>query len=151
MAQLQTSWILISEDGIWQCIFTQTPGNFFKGPGMFETIKKAEPWRIDSFELWHWRTLERPLDSKEIKSVHPKGNQSWIFTEELMLKLNLQYFGHLMQRSDSWENIVLLGKIEGRRRRGQQRMRWLDGVMIQWTWTWANSGRWWGTGRPGVL
>ena len=74
------------------------------------------------------KTLESPLDCKEIQLVHPKGNQSWIFLEELMLKLKLQYFGHLMQRTDSFEETLMLGKIEGRRRRGQQRMRWLDGV-----------------------
>ena len=71
------------------------------------------------------KTLESPLDSKEI---HPKGNQSWIFIEGLMLKLKVQYFGHLMQRADSFEKTLKLGKIEGRRKRGWQRMRWLDGI-----------------------
>ena len=70
--------------------------------------------------------LERPLDCKEIQSVHPKGNQSEYSLEGLMLKLKLQYFGHLMQRTDSLEKTLMLGKIEGGRR-GQQRMRWLDG------------------------
>ena len=73
------------------------------------------------------KTLESPLDFKEIQPVHPKGNQSWIFTG-LMLKLKLQYFGHLMQRTESLEKTLMLGKVEGRRRRGQQRMRWLDGI-----------------------
>ena len=69
-----------------------------------------------------------------------------------MLKLKLQYFGHLMRRADSLEKILMLGKIEGRRRRGQQRMRWLDGITAtQWTWVWVNSGSWWWTGRHGVL
>ena len=81
---------------------------------------------LDAFELWCW-TLESPLDCKEIQPVHPKGNQIWIFTEGLMLKLKLQYSGHLMQRTDSFEKIVMLGKIEGRRRRWQ-RMRWLDRI-----------------------
>ena len=72
-------------------------------------------------------TLESPLDGK-IQPVNPKGNQSLIFTEGLMLKLKLQYFGHLMQRTDSLEKTLMLGKIESRRRRGQQRMRWLDGI-----------------------
>ena len=72
------------------------------------------------------KTLESPLDCK-IKPVHPKGDQSWVFIEGLMLKLNLQYFGHLMRRVDSLEKSLMLGGIEGRRRRGQQRMRWLDG------------------------
>ena len=93
------------------------------------TIKKAESWRIDAFELWCWRRLlESPLDCKEIKPVNPKGNQSWIFTGRKMLKLKLQYFGHLMQRTDSLEKTLMLGKIEGGRRRGWQRMRWLEGI-----------------------
>ena len=69
------------------------------------------------------KTLENPLYCKEIQPVHPKGDQSWV-----MLKLKLQFFGHLMQRADSLEKTVMLGRIEGRRRRGQQRMRWLDGI-----------------------
>ena len=73
------------------------------------------------------KTLESPLDCKEIQPVHPK-DQSWVFMEGLMLKLKLQYFGHLMRRADSFEKILMLGKIEGRRRRGRQRMRWLDGI-----------------------
>ena len=74
------------------------------------------------------KTLESPLDGKEIQPVQPKGNQSWVFMERLMLKLILQYFGHLMWRADSFEKTLMLGKIEGGRRRGQQRMRWLDGI-----------------------
>ena len=74
------------------------------------------------------KTLESPLDFKEIQSVHPKGDQSWVFIGGQMLKLKLQYFGHLMQRADSFEKTLMLGKIEGRRRRGRQRMRWLDGI-----------------------
>ena len=74
------------------------------------------------------KTLESPLDCKEIQLVHPKGDQSWVFMEGLMLKLKLQYFGHLVQRVDSLEKTVMLGGIGGRRRRGRQRMRWLDGI-----------------------
>ena len=81
------------------------------------------------------KTPESPLDCKEIQPVHPKGNQSILkeispeySLEGLMLKLKLQYFGHLMQRADSLEKTLILGKIEGRRRRGRQRMRWLDGI-----------------------
>jgi len=74
------------------------------------------------------KTLEGPLDCKEIQQVHPKGSQSWYSLEGLRLKLKLQYFGHLMQKVDSLEKPLMLGKIEGRRRRGQQRMRWLDGI-----------------------
>ena len=74
------------------------------------------------------KTLESPLDCKEIQPLHPKGNQSRMFMEGLMLKLKLQYFGHLIQRTDSFEKTLILGKTEGRRRRGQQRMRWLGGI-----------------------
>ena len=74
------------------------------------------------------KTLESPLESKEIQPVHAKGDKSWYSLEGLMLKLKLQYFGHLMQRTDSLEKTLILGKIEGRRRRGRQRMRWLDGI-----------------------
>ena len=74
------------------------------------------------------KTLESPLDCKEFLTVHPKGDQSWVFIKGLMLKLKLQYFGHLMQRADSVEKSLMLGKIGGRGRRGQQRMRWSDGI-----------------------
>ena len=74
------------------------------------------------------KTLESPLDCKEIQPVHPKGDQSWVFIEGLMLKLKLQYFGHLMRRVDLLEKILMLGRIGGRRRTAQQRMRWLDGI-----------------------
>ena len=78
------------------------------------------------------KSLESPLDSnqsKDIKPVHPKGNQSWIFIGKIELKLKLQSFGHLMRRTDSLKKTLMLGKIEGRRRRGHQRMRWLDGII----------------------
>ena len=74
------------------------------------------------------KTLESPLDCKEIQPVHPKGDHSWVFIEGLMLKMKLQYFGHLMQRVDLLEKTLMLGGIGGRRRKGQQRMRWLDGI-----------------------
>jgi len=74
------------------------------------------------------KTLESPLDFKEIQPVHPKGNQPEYALEGLMLKLNFQYFGHLMRRADSLEKTLMLGKIEDRRRRGQQRTRWLAGI-----------------------
>ena len=89
-------------------------------------IKKVECRRIEGFELWYWRRL---LDCKEIQSVHHKGNKSWINSlKGLVLKLKLQYFGHLMRRTDSLEKTLMLGKIEGRRRRGQQRMRSSGGI-----------------------
>ena len=93
------------------------------------TIKKAEQhWKIDAFELWCWRLLRVPWTSRRpnqsiLKKINPEYS-----LEVLMLKLKLQYFGHLMQRTDSLEKTLMLGKIEGRRRRGRQRMRWLDGI-----------------------
>ena len=81
-------------------------------------IKKAEGRRIDAFELWYWRRLESPLDCKEIQSVHPKEMSPEYSLGRLMLKLKLQYFGHLMQRTYSLEKTLMLGKIEGERRRG---------------------------------
>ena len=74
------------------------------------------------------KTLESPLDCKEIQPVHPKGDQSWVFIGRTDVKLKLQYFCHLMWRAGSFEKTLMLGNIEGRRRRGQQRMRWLDGI-----------------------
>ena len=74
------------------------------------------------------KTLESPLDCKEIQPVHPKGDQSWVFIGRTDVELKLQYFGHLMRRADSLEKIRMLGGIGGRRRRGRQRMRWLDGI-----------------------
>ena len=75
------------------------------------------------------KTLESPLDCKEIQPVHSEGDQPWDFLEGMMLKLKLQHFGHLMRRVDSLEKTLMLGGIGGRRRRGRQRMRWLDGSM----------------------
>ena len=75
------------------------------------------------------KTLESPLDCKEIQPVHSEGDQPWDFFGRMMLKLKLQYFGHLMRRVDSLERTLMLGGIEGRRRRGQQRMRWLDDII----------------------
>ena len=92
------------------------------------TIKKTVPKSWCFWTVVLEKILEGPLDCKEIQSVHPKGNQSWISLERLMLKLKLQYFGHLMPRTDSLKKTLMLGKIEGRRRRGWQRMRWLDGI-----------------------
>ena len=93
------------------------------------TIKKPECWRIDAFELWCWRRLLRvPWTARRssqsiLKEISPECS-----LKGLMLKLKLQYFGHLMQRVDSLEKTLMLGGIGGRRRRGQQRMRWLDGI-----------------------
>ena len=93
------------------------------------TVRKAECRRIDAFELWCWRRLwrvpwtERRSNQSILKEINPEYS-----LEGLMLKLKLQYFGHLMQRTDSLENTLMLGKTEGGRRRGRQRMRWLDGI-----------------------
>ena len=93
------------------------------------TIKKAERQRIDAFELWCWRRCLRvPWTKKRSNQSILKEISPGCSLEGLMLKLKLQYFGHLMWRADSLENILILGKIEGRRKRGRQRMRWLDGV-----------------------
>ena len=75
------------------------------------------------------KTLESPLDYKEIQPVHPKGDQSWVFIGRTDVEAETQYFGHLMRRADSFEKTLMLGKIKGRRRRGRQRMRWLDGII----------------------
>ena len=91
------------------------------------TIKKAEHRRIDAFELWCRRLLS-PLDCKEIQLVHPKGDQSWVFIGRTDFEAETPVFGHLMRRADSFEKTLMLGGIEGGRRRGRQRMRWLDGI-----------------------
>ena len=93
------------------------------------TIKKVEHWRIDAFELWYQRKLLRvPWTARRSNQSIQKEISPEYSLEELMLKLKLQYFGHLMRRTDSFEKTLMPGKIEGRRRRGQQRMRWLDGI-----------------------
>ena len=114
------------------------------------TIKKAEGWRTDAFELWCWRRLLRvPWTARGSNQSILKEVSPGCSLEGLMLKLKLQYFGHLMRRADSFEKTLMLGKIEGRRRRGQQRMRWLDGI-TDWIWVWVGSRSWWWTGRPGL-
>ena len=95
------------------------------------------------------KTLESPLDCKEVQPVHPKRISPGCSLEGLMLKLKLQYFGHLIWRADSLEKTLMLGGIGGRRRKGQQRMRWLVSL-TWWTCVWVNSGSWWWTRRPGV-
>ena len=93
------------------------------------TVKKAECRRIDAFELWCWRRLLKvPLTARRSKQSILKEISPGCSLEGLMLKLKFQYFGHLMGRADSFEKTLMLGKIEGRRRRGRQRMRWLDSI-----------------------
>ena len=112
------------------------------------TIKKAGRWRIDAFELWCWRRLLRvPWTARRsnqsiLKEISPEYS-----LEELMLKLKLQYFGHLIRRTDSLEKTVMLRKTEGGRRKGWQRVRWLDGI----TGSMDMSLSWWWTGKPGML
>jgi len=106
------------------------------------SIKKAEHWRIDAFELWCWRRFLRvPCPARRSNQSILKEISPEYLLEKLMLKLKLQYFGHLMRRTDSFEKIPMLGKVEGRRRRGWQRMIWLDGIISSWWWT----------VKPGVL
>ena len=114
------------------------------------TIKKDEHRRIDAFELWCWRRLLRVPYCKKIQPVHPKGDQSWVLYEGLMLKLKLQYFGHFMWRVDSLEKTLMLGGI-GARRRGRQRMRWPDCITDSMDMSLGKLRSWWWTGRPGVL
>ena len=113
------------------------------------TVKKAEHQRFDAFELWCWGKLLRvPWTARRSNQSILKEISPGCSLERLMLKLKLQYFGHLMQRVDSLEKTLMLGGIGGRRRRGRQ------GWMVsptRWTWVWVNSGSWWWTGRPGVL
>ena len=98
---------------------------------MHVRIDHKEGWAPKNWCFWTValeKTLESSLDCKEIKPATPKGNQPWTFIERTELKLKLWYFGHLMQRADSLEKTVMLVKVEGRRRRGQQKTRWLDGI-----------------------
>ena len=120
-------------------------------------------WELDYKESWaskNWcfwtvvleKTLESSLDCKEIQPVNPTEISPGYSLKGLMLKLKLQYFGHLMQRTDSFEKTLVLGKIEGRKRRGRQRMRWLDGNTDSMDMSLSiSSGSCWWTGRPGVL
>ena len=93
------------------------------------TINKAKHWRINAFELWCWRRLESSLAWKETRSVNAKEISPEYSLKGLMLKLKLQYFGHLMRRADSLEKTLMLGKIESKMGSGQQRMGWLDGII----------------------
>ena len=118
----------------------------------FGLWRKLSTERIDAFDLWCWRRLLRvPWTTRRSNQSILKEISPGISWEGMMLKLKLQYFGHPMWRVDSLEKTLMLGGIGGRRRRGRQRMRWLDGITDSWTWVCVNSGSWWWTGRPGVL
>ena len=119
----------------------------------------AQMWELDYKEGWvpkNWcfwtvvseKILESSLDSKEIKLVNPKGNQSWMFIGGTDAEAEAVILWPSDVKSQPIGKTLMLGKIEGKRRRGQQRMRWVDGI-TQWTWVWANSRRWWRTATPG--
>ena len=117
-----------------------------------ESVKKAERRRIDAFELWCWRRLLRvPWTARRSNQSILKKFSPGYSLEGLMLKLNLQYFVHPMQRANSFEKTLMVGKIEGRKRRGRQRMRWLYGITDSKDMVWVDSGSRWWTGRLGML
>ena len=111
------------------------------------TIKKSECQRIDAFKLWCWRTLESPLNCKEIKLVNPKGNQPWMFTGRTDAEVEAPILWPPDEKSRpwSWERLKVGGEVDDRGWDG-----WMASL-TQWTWIWANSGRWWRTGKPGRL
>ena len=116
------------------------------------TIKKAKCWRIDAFELWCWRRLLRvPWTLRRSNRSILKEINPGYSLEGLMLKLKLQYFGHLMRRTNSLEKTLMLGKIEGRMRRERQRMRTLNGITYSMDMSLSSSRSWWRTGKPGML
>ena len=116
------------------------------------TIKKAESWRIDAFELWCWRRLLRvPWTARRSNQSILKEISPGCSLEGLILTLKLQYFDHLMRRGESFEKTLMLGKIEGRTKRGRQRMRWLDGITDSMDMGLGRLGSWLWTGRPDVL
>ena len=112
-------------------------------------IKYTEHQRMDAFELR--RLMRVPWTARRSNQAILKEDNSEFWLEALRLKLKLQYFGHLMRRANSLAKTLMLGKIEGRRRKGQQRMRWLDGITDSMDMSWASTRRWWRAGKPGVL
>ena len=115
------------------------------------TVKKAECWRIDAFELWCWRLLRVPWTARRLNQSILKEFSPECSLKRLMLKLKLQYFGHLMRRTDSFEKSLMLGKIEGGKRRDDRGWYGWMASLIQWTWVWVYSESWRWTGRPGML
>ena len=116
------------------------------------TVKKAECWKLDAFKLWCWRRFLRVTwTARRYNQSILKEDSAGCLLEGLVLKLKLQYFGYLMQSADSLEKTLVLGGIGGRRKRGQKKTRWLDGITTWCTWVWVNSRSWWWTGSPGML
>ena len=113
-----------------------------------------ESWALKNWCFWTMvleKTLESPLDCKEIQPVHPKGDQSWMFIGRTDVEVETPVFWPPDAKSWLIRKDLKLGKIEGRKRRGQRRMRWLDGITDSMDMNWVNSGSWWWTGRPGML
>ena len=118
---------------------------------MWELDHKEEPKNWCFWTVLLEKTLESPLDCKEIKPVHPKGNQSQIFIRRTDAEAEAPIFGELMQRANLLEKTLMLRKIEGRRRRGWQRTRWFDDITNSMDMSLSSSRRWWRTGKPGLL
>jgi len=154
------------EEKLWQTrqhIRKQRPGD--KGPSSPSygfSSSHIQMWELDHKENWtpknrcFWtvvleKSLESPLECKEIKPVNPKGNQTWIFTGSTDAEAETPILWPPERRTDSLEKTLMLGKIEDRRRRGQKRWdNWMASP-IRWTWVWASSRNWWWTGKPGML
>ena len=124
------------------------------GPVQMWELDHREGWVPNNWCLWMVlleKTLESPLDCKEIQPVHPKGDQSWVFTGRTNAEVETPKLWPPHAKNWHTGKTLMLEKIKGVRRRGWQRMRWLDGITKSWTWVWIHSGSWWRTGRPGVL
>ena len=151
---------MINQDSILQWHHFDVKGPYSQNYSF--SSSHVQMWELDhkggwALKNWCFRTMvlqktpESPWTERRSNQSIPKEINPEYSLEGLMLKLKLQYFGYLMQTVDSLEKTLMLGKIEGRRRRGQQRMRWLDSITDSLTWIWANSGRYWRTEEPGVL
>ena len=152
IASLDTVWKIRDIHFANKGPYSQSYG-FFSGHVQMWELDHKEGWVPKNWYFWTVvleKTLESPLDCKEIQPVHPKGDQSWVFIGRTDVEAETPNFGHLMQRTDSFEETLMLGKIEGGKRRGWQRIRWLDSITDSMD-TSLNSGSWWWTGKPGML